>query len=92
MTLEDGSVLIAQKEDKRVWCCDDDPEIRGLSEGIKHRKLGEFLRITCSPNWHYDEEKREQLGLKDTDAVVFWVWIKEVDPYLNHEPKCCIIL
>ena len=28
VTLEDGSVLISQKEDKRVWCCDDDPEIK----------------------------------------------------------------
>lgn len=88
----DGTVLTEQKEEVRVWCCDDDPDIKGLSEGIKNRKLGEFLRITCSPNWGYNEEKRRVLGITEDDSVVFHVWIKEVDPYLNHDPKCCVVL
>ena len=92
VTLEDGTVITEQKEDLRVWCCDDDPEIKGLSEGIKNRKLGEFLRIKCSPTWGYSEDKRNVLGLNDDAIVIFWVWIKEVDPYLNHDPKCCTIL
>ena len=65
---------------------------KALSEGIKGRKLGEFLRIKCSANWGYNRELREQNNIKDEDVMVFWVWIKEVDPYLNHEPKCCTIL
>lgn len=87
-----GTVLTEQKEEVRVWCCDDDPEIKGLSEGIKNRKLGEFLRITCSPNWGYGDEKCRAFGISGDDIVVFHVWIKEVDPYLNHEPKCCVVL
>mmetsp|Transcript_15090 Transcript_15090/g.23635 ORF Transcript_15090/g.23635 Transcript_15090/m.23635 type:complete len:144 (-) Transcript_15090:227-658(-) len=92
VTLDNGTVLTEQKEDMRVWCCDDDPEIKGLSEGIKGRKLGEFLQIKCSPSWGYSDDKRRILGINEDAVVVFWVWIKEVDPYLNHEPKCCTIL
>eukprot|EP00483_Globobulimina_turgida_P010715 UN10736 len=92
VTLEDGTLITEQKEDMRVWCCDDDPEIKGLSEGIKNRKLGEFLRIKCSPGWGYQEDKRQILGINDDAIVVFHVWIKEVDPYLQHDPKCCTIL
>eukprot|EP01084_Bolivina_argentea_P040470 74794_1 len=92
VTLEDGTVVTDQKEDMRVWCCDDDPEIKGLSEGVKNQMLGTFLQIKCSPNWGYAEEKRRVLGIDDNAILVFWVWIKEVDPYLDHEPKCCTIL
>merc|ERR1712228_582945 len=84
--------ITEQKEDMRVWCCDDDPEIKGLSEGIKKRKLGEFLSIKCSPGWGYGDEKRRMLGINDDSIVIFYVWVKEVDPYLNHDPKCCTIL
>ena len=90
--MEDGTVVTDQKEDMRVWCCDDDPEIKGLSEGVKDQQLGKFLRIKCSPNWGYSEEKRRVLGIDDNAVLVFWVWIKEIDPYLDHEPKCCTIL
>ena len=85
--MEDGTVVTDQKEDMRVWCCDDDPEIKGLSEGVKDQQLGKFLRIKCSPNWGYSEEKRRVLGIDDNAVLVFWVWIKEIDPYLDHEPK-----
>eukprot|EP00485_Elphidium_margaritaceum_P011606 CAMPEP_0202688454 /NCGR_PEP_ID=MMETSP1385-20130828/3969_1 /ASSEMBLY_ACC=CAM_ASM_000861 /TAXON_ID=933848 /ORGANISM="Elphidium margaritaceum" /LENGTH=143 /DNA_ID=CAMNT_0049343441 /DNA_START=63 /DNA_END=494 /DNA_ORIENTATION=- len=92
VTLEDGTIVNEEKEDLRVWCCDDDPDIKGLSEGIKGRKLGEFLRIKCSPTWGYPEDRRQALGVSDDAVLVFWVWVKEVDPYLQHEPKCCTIL
>eukprot|EP01083_Nonionella_stella_P026645 73387_1 len=100
VTFEDGNVIIDNVSDPdeeneqltRVWCCDDEPEIKGLSEGIKGRTLGEFLRIKCSPNWGYPPDQLQMMGIPEDQSLIFWVWIKEVDPYLAHDPKCCTIL
>eukprot|EP01084_Bolivina_argentea_P242993 407462_1 len=92
VTFANGAPISEEKEEMRVWCCDDEPDIKALSEGIKGRRLGEFLRIRCPANWAYHEQKRQQMGISDDQVIIFWVWIKEVDPYLQHDPKCCTVL
>eukprot|EP01083_Nonionella_stella_P289512 985147_1 len=84
VTLLSGQVIADEPHDMRVWCCDDDPDIKGLSEGIKNQSLGKFLKIQCSPTWGYSKNKRQELGIDDNAVLVFFVWIKEVDPYLKH--------